>query len=176
MTKTNRDFYLLVTGFEEKYKTTLPSLEEYLRSLWKIVSLANATSPTPDDIANWLESAFTTEPPPFMPEWSTLTRNFKTENSSFSDWEKVILYQIVDLRQMAENGQLDDEYQYFGIQSPSGYSWYNFDPLTYLECGVQGTLDWYKKYGGSEDNPIQVISHSIWDWFIHILVCGQIYE
>jgi hypothetical protein len=32
----------------------------------------------------------------------------------------VILFQIADLRRMAEVGQLENEYRYLGIDSPSG--------------------------------------------------------
>jgi hypothetical protein len=41
---------------------------------------------------------------------------------------------------MAEAGTLENEYRYFGIDSPTGFRWYNFDPCSYLECGVRGSL------------------------------------
>src|SRR5262249_16943074 len=62
--------------------------------------------------------------------------------SGFTAWESSVLGQIVDLREMAEQRILEDEQRYFGIYSPRGHSWFNFDPCTFLECAVAGS------YGG----------------------------
>lgn len=35
---------------------------------------------------------------------------------------------VTDLRAMRENGALDSEYLYFGVDEPSRRRWYNFDP------------------------------------------------
>ncbi len=43
----------------------------------------------------------------------------------------------VDLRRM-RGGTLAEEWRYFGSESPTGKGWYNFDPLTYLECALAG--------------------------------------
>jgi hypothetical protein len=69
MVLTNRDIYLLVTSFATKYGDNLPSLEEYLRSLWQIVLQAQVSSPSLEQVAEWLEVALTTKPPAFDPEW-----------------------------------------------------------------------------------------------------------
>ena len=79
-----------------------------------------------------------------------------------------------------------DKYRYFGLNSPSGAYWYNFDPLTYLECGIRGT------WGGYLDDEVIVLiprpaAEAIedrfynletftWADFIAILECGQWYE
>src|SRR5690242_19881597 len=31
--------------------------------------------------------------------------------------------------------------RYFGVRSPTGYSWYNFVPSSYLRCAAQGLID-----------------------------------
>ena len=65
---------------------------------------------------------------------------------------------------MAEAGALEDEYRYFGIDSPTGFRWYNFDPCSYLECGVRGSL------GGN------TVDGLTWDQFADLLWCGAVYE
>ena len=48
-----------------------------------------------------------------------------------------LLFQIADLHRMQGN-TLEGEWRYFGSESPSGNTWYNFDPMTYLECALAG--------------------------------------
>ena len=186
MALTNRDIYLLATSFETKYGDNLPSLEEYLRSLWQIVLQAQVSSPSLEQVAEWLEAAFTTEPPAFDPEWMKRARNHPSSLQTRDDWENLILFQIADLRRMADAGQLENEHRYYGIDSPSGARWYNFDPLTYLECGVRGALGGYEENevivlaslpeGQSADSPVHEIDDLGWDGFSAILECGRVYE
>ncbi len=37
-----------------------------------------------------------------------------------------------------KGGALEDEWREFGVESPTGHSWYNFEPLIYLECALAG--------------------------------------
>ena len=46
--------------------------------------------------------------------------------------------QIADLHEMAKTGVLADDQRYFGIPGSRGTYWYNFDALTFLECGAAG--------------------------------------
>jgi hypothetical protein len=48
--------------------------------------------------------------------------------------------QIADLREMALNGQLEDERRYFGIDAPSGHRWFNFDVHSFFECAATGSF------------------------------------
>ena len=87
---------------------------------------------------------------------------------------------------MAEAGLLEDKYRYFGIDSPSGSRWYNFDPLTYLECAIRGQYGGYEEAevivlipppaGESADDPVREITAFSWADFIGLLECGQLYE
>ena len=52
----------------------------------------------------------------------------------------VIIFQVAELRRM-RGQELQNELRHYGITSETGYSWYNFDPLTLLECGAQGMED-----------------------------------
>jgi hypothetical protein len=42
---------------------------------------------------------------------------------------------------MAEQGTLNNELRYFGMDSPRGVLWYNFDPCGFLECATEGSYD-----------------------------------
>lgn len=182
---TNRDFYLLVESFEDRFKSP-PPLELYLRSLWWVVSQEQHMPLTAELVATWLEQAFTQEPPPFDPQWDECQPPETAESATFATWEALILFQIADLRRMAEAGMLKNEYRYFGITSPSGAIWYNFDPITYLECGVRGTIGGYAEdevivvipptAGETADSPIIPLSSFGWGLFIELLECGQWYE
>jgi hypothetical protein len=185
MIVTNRDFYLFVRGFEAKYGDSLPSLEAYLRALWQIASQSQITSPNVQRIADWLDAAFTTKPAPFDPKWRERSLDYTSSLETRDDWENVILFQIADLRRMADAGQLEDKWRYFGIDSPSGERWYNFDPLTYLECGIRGVLGGYEesevivlvsRAGQSANSPVYKVDELGWGGFAGILECGRIYE
>jgi hypothetical protein len=183
---TNRDIYKAVTGFSEKVEPQMrPSLEKYLSALWSIVSKERDVSLTAEKFVEWLEKALVTPAPDFNLQW--LERNsYNQDLSGFQEWENRILFQIADLHRMNEAGMLQDEYRYFGIDSPSGSRWYNFDPLTYLECGIRGALGGYAEdevivlvqppEGESADSPIYEVQQFSWETFTEILQCGQWYE
>src|SRR5262249_46794018 len=124
-----------------------------------------------------------------------------TNQRGFVGWEARLIRQVVDLREMAEGGMLDNELCYFGINAPRGPRWYNFDPCTFLECATAGT------YGGWQPGdatgrayvpgPVAVLGEDgrlttrdprevpaprvpvlevSWDDFCHFLGNGQWYE
>jgi hypothetical protein len=181
---TNREVYKAVTGLSRTVEN-IPSLEAYLGSLWSLVSKECDVELTAEKFVEWVTKAFVTAPPPFQSEWSN-GKSYLPEAAGFEAWENRILYQVADLHKMAEAGMLDDESRYFGINSPSGSRWYNFDPLTYLECGVRGELGGYVEdevivliqpaEGESADSPVFEIVEFTWDNFTAILECGQMYE
>jgi hypothetical protein len=182
---TNRELYLFVTNFEAKYsKEQCPPLEKYLSSLWAIAALFRQSEPTVEALTNWLDLAFIHPAPIFNSEW--LKSKVDISAKGFDGWESKILSQIVDLRQMAESGQLEDEYRYFGIDAPRGSRWFNFDVPTYLECAVRGMYGGYAEEdvivlykpanGESADSEIIKIMDFSWEDFTELLVYGQIYE
>lgn len=206
---TNRELYLLTLKLHAKYsvrnlsfleKCVRPfrrlllnsdfpqaiTLEKYLRSLWFVASTSKIAEPTVDNVAVWLEQAFTIAPPDFDKRWLDLKPAQKALVENFADWENVILYQIADLRRMAASGQLQDKERYFGIDSSTGSRWYNFDPFSYLECGVRGTFEGYQADevivlhqppdGESADSEVFEITDFSWQEFASILRNGQWYE
>ena len=80
---------------------------------------------------------------------------------------EVIKFQLAELSRMRASGQLADESKFFGIVSPSGHGWYNFDPFSLLECGARGLMD----YAG-EDAPVR----GGWEMLGELLEMGRAYE
>ena len=80
---------------------------------------------------------------------------------------EVIKFQLAELSRMRASGQLADDSKFFGIVSPSGYGWYNFDPFSLLECGARGLMD-----HAGEDAPVR----SGWEMLGELLEMGRTYE
>lgn len=80
---------------------------------------------------------------------------------------EVIKFQLAELGRMRASGQLADESKFFGIVSPSGHGWYNFDPFSLLECGARGLMD-----HAGEDAPVR----SGWEMLGELLEMGRTYE
>ena len=80
---------------------------------------------------------------------------------------EVIKFQLAELSRMRASGQLADESKFFGIVSPSGHGWYNFDPFSLLECGARGLMD-----HAGEDAPVR----GGWEMLGELLEMGRTYE
>lgn len=80
---------------------------------------------------------------------------------------EVIKFQLAELSRMRASGQLADESKFFGIVSPSGHGWYNFDPFSLLECGARGLMD-----HAGEDAPVR----GGWEMLGELLEMGRMYE
>ena len=80
---------------------------------------------------------------------------------------EVIKFQLAELSRMRASGQLADESKFFGIVSPSGHGWYNFDPFSLLECGARGLMD-----HAGEDAPVR----GGWEMLGELLEMGRAYE
>lgn len=183
---TNRDIYVAVTSLAKRVEPQFrPSLEQYLSALWSIVSQERDVPLTPEKMVEWLEKAMITPAPEFNPAWLQYPP-FNEKLSGFQGWKSRILFQIADLHRMDEAGMLQDEMRYLGINSPGGSRWYNFDPLTYLECGIRGEMGGYEgdevivlvppADGESADSPVFEVQDFSWETFTAILNNGQWYE
>jgi hypothetical protein len=152
--QTNRDLYLAIAALIDRYRDDSRTLEEYLRALWAITQpLQQRSVFTLNELMQVLTEAFTYAVPPFEESWRDRYLTDLDNREGFEGFEARILRQIVDLREMAEQGTLNDEQRYFGITSPRQSFWYNFVPCAFLECAVTGS------YGGwlSDDNTGRVL-------------------
>jgi hypothetical protein len=102
---------------------------------------------------------------------------------------------------MEEAGTLANDLRYFGVHAPRGLCWFNFDPLTFLECAVAGTFNGWRSGDPtgrdyvpgpvavvddagritsadprSLDEPTVEVGPISWDTFAAFLASGQWYE
>lgn len=144
--KTNRDLYLHIVRLAKVYSDSDRSLEQYLLVLWAGVSRHSGESWLDVSVfCHLLGEAFEARIP-YAEEEEQLVRAASVgAEAGYYTVADTLMKQVADLRAMQQAGTLDDEYRYFGVDAPSGALWYNFDPLTYLECAVSGT------FGGWEE-------------------------
>ena len=209
--KTNRDLYLFICGLRDVTAYGERDLEQYLRALWQLGTRHKAEEALSlGRFAELLEAAFRESAPAFDPVWRHIADAYQIRfaelvesaardsatafdesawrdiaGAGFSGWQDTILWQIVDLRDMDEAGMLRHKDRYFGIDAPRGDRWYNFDPMTYLECATAGACGGFragdesgriKSDPNAPDDPIFAISHIDWDAFSAFLRAGQSYE
>lgn len=134
--QTNRDLYCIVTDALKRRSRTARSLEAYLSRLREMLASREGCPMTTEDFARALDSAFLGPAP--VADLAALRELAGDER--MPAWHRQLAQQIVDLREMAEAGILEDEYRYFGVNAPSGARWYNFDPHTFVECGLAGSF------------------------------------
>jgi hypothetical protein len=188
--RTNRDLYLFLAALVENDDGQGRELEEYLRALWRLGSAEQAKDRlTLASFAGLLVMAFQEPAPAFVPEWQYIAEEEAT-HAGYPRWERTIFSQIVDLREMKDAGMLANEHRYFGVDAPRGRRWFNFDPLTYLECAVEGAFGGWqpgdrtgRDYVSAKnleledlDIPIFEITHVSWDQFADFLRAGQSFE
>lgn len=146
---------------EEQEGRYAGSLEEYLRSLWTTVSRRRENPPSYPLFATLIREAFEIVPEPFDPAWlayeKALSWDYKdgtyvinaykdgqwivvaSNVDDFAILTNTLLCQIADLNRMDK--QLSEPYRYFGIDSPTGNRWYNFNVFTYWESATRGMQD-----------------------------------
>jgi hypothetical protein len=182
---TNRDLYKSIRGLKDEWAGRQPPLGDYLRSLWQIVRADGGAPLSAERLLGWCAAAFTTPPPAFDQAWMDLKPASWDDDATFATWERMILWQIADLRRMEAAGTLEQPDRYFGIDSPSGARWYNFDPLGYLECGIRGVFGGFQESevivlippeSGSADSPVYELPELAWADLCQVLEYGKEYE
>lgn len=182
MNKTDRYQITTISDFRRFVKSLVEteadsfkgSLEKYLRSLWGLIQKHKDSSVSYGVLGQLLAEGFTAQPVPFDDNWlrydappeELRARDLKQVKDDYDFVRKMILYQIADLHQMKSAGLLDKSPQelYFGIDSPTGYRWYNFHPASYLDCASQSLMS------DSEHTECNWSDLAIFLWL------GQIYE
>ena len=191
--KTNRELYKSIAGLiKERKGHPVISLESYLSSLVQRAGwYADKQSLSLEEFFSLLRDSFDGPGEP-------VNRDAVAE---FQKWKIQVERQIEDLKQMERNGQLQNKHRYFGIRAPSGGQWYNFDPCSYIECGVDGSMGGWVEGDDTDrdyvpgkvaylapdgsigscdpkdlDRPPEVIPAITWDMFLDFSWCGQNYE
>lgn len=179
--RTNRELYATLTALDIKR-----DLETYLRALLAAGRAFGPREPDAGDALAMLTAAATCEPLEFDDAWLARLPAWQQEPppQGLARFEAILVEHIADLRRMRDNGQLANDLRYFGVESPSGARWYNFDPSSYLECGLAGSV------GGWQDDdevvlvtPPEVVAEDDetrrsfgWEGLCDLLVCGRCYE
>jgi hypothetical protein len=198
--ETNRELYLAISKLCERQGNNDRSLEQYLSALVHLAErYSNRESLSLTDFYGLILDAFDTQPQPFNETWRNL--DVILRDNSFTVWRSIVIRQIVDLHEMSETGILADEQRYFGVDSPRGSRWYNFDPVSYLECAMAGSFGGWEpedssgrilvpgkvvtidESGNLQGVDPQDIERSIvcipaisWEDFQDFVWCGQVYE
>lgn len=199
---TNRDLYLAINDLSVQHKDCDRSLEVYLLAvLNRAPRFCDRESLTLSEFYDLLACGFTHDPVPFDDVWRDQYDNLPHEDNDYAGWRATVIRQIVDLRELEECGTLENELRYFGVSAPRGSYWFNFDPLTYLECAMAGAFGGWNPGDGtgrqyvpgpvavpSDDGSIQSVNPEdlpnptceipavTWDNFKRFVICGQIYE
>lgn len=179
--RTNRDLYAQLTVLGIKR-----DLELYLRALLGLGRRFGAREPEPDEVVALLGAAGSADPAECEDAWLSRPRLWEEEPrpTGLARFESILIDQIVDLQRMRASGQLADDNRYFGLDAPSGARWYNFDPTSYLECGVAGSV------GGTDDDDVLALvtppdviaddeegrTYFGWTGLCDLLLAGQSYE
>ena len=195
---TNRDLYVRVVREGKRMDAASRSLDAFLRAWWHVgQSLSSQARFDLDTVAAMVAAAGTVEPPPLREAWRTATYHDTDEPTTFADWEAIVLSQIADLADFADHGPLS-KYAALGAAVPraegcvraTAGTWYNFDPQSYLECGLAGSLGgWAEDDGLRKPVPGPVVplvsepepgEHPVdaldWADLADLARCGQEYE
>lgn len=98
----------------------------------------------------WIEGSFDMPVPALSDAFLSAQLDDETTTSDAARWEKLIFCQIADLRQMQADGIFENELAFFGVTanraSTAGFReeclpmWFNLDPCSFVECGLQGAF------------------------------------
>jgi hypothetical protein len=181
--KTNRDLYKATTEFlEQQSGKKIPELADFLAMLiHNLDRVAEHPAISLYEFHEILKTSFvvnvdtpaTSAPPPACPGYARVRAQ--------------ILKQIQELGMLKASGQLDNEYRYFGLTTATGSNGYNFDPSSYIECGLVGALggwedgdDTGREYvpgvtGSDSTSPVALAELS-WEDISDFVWAGQHYE
>ena len=152
-------------------------LEDYLRALWGAILKVKDTSPTWELFIQLFRDAYLIQPVDFDEAWLQIQQSADSieidKEIVIKDFEYLrgtILYQIADLRRMRDAGyfQRDASELYFGLESPTGARWYNWDSRSFVNRAIEGF------YGSS--NPYRELDDATWRELAYLLYIGQLYE
>lgn len=159
------------------------NLSAYLRSLWAVTLEAKIEDVTYQLLHDLIVRAFRSDPIDFDPIWFEIKNPdddlFDDElelvhgldsAKQFELVRRAILFHVADYHRMRQEGILDQEpwVLYYGIDSPTGWRWYNFHPVDFIKQGL---------YGHQEDLNLRAESHSAdWVTLADIMLNGSTYE
>lgn len=173
---TSGDFVAYLRQTADRAEDYPGALEDYLRSVLGLVIVHRENPATWRLLADILTNALTHAPLEFDPTWLEFTgppdivHEPDTDNTDpYEAVQHILRYQIADLHRMDEAGTLDDPWRSYGIDSPTGHRWFNFDKQAFLTCAASGM-------GGNGMGDGDSTTKCSWADLAIILWLGQIYE
>lgn len=160
---------------------TASNLEEFLRAMWDSILKHKDSKPTWELFLQIISQAWANKPLDFDELWLSIDKSSDsvesksgTQLDDFDYLKGTILYQIADLRRMRDAGyyEKDPIELFFGVQSPTGASWYNWSPEGFLDGAMSGLTSHYS----NENSGIQVSDDVTWRDLGELLYLGQLYE
>jgi len=167
--RSNRDLYRTVTEALRRRGRVGPSLELYLTRLREVLLESSGDLLSADAFAAALDGAFEDDPAPI----DDASLQALADAEAAAGWHRQLARQLLDLREMAAAGTLDEELRYYGVDAPSGARWYNFDPHAFVECALSGTFGGWEADEGAPVTTLQTVD---WDAVAAFLRAGQQYE
>lgn len=172
-------------------------LEEYLRALWRLGRARRTRdSLSGAELVALLGKAAVADAPPFDDAWRGADLDVTEEMGWFETWERVLLSQVADLRELAEGPP--PAHPALGVDAPrpagsgpraTGCRWYNHDVRGYLECAIAGMYGGWDVADGvrvavpgpavsmyPEPRDAFDVGRVDWGDFAQLLVYGQEYE
>jgi len=190
---TNRDLYLHVLKIGRDARAASWSLSAFLRTLWKTsTALRGRETVELDEVAALFAAAGSNPPPPYDPGWTTKDLTISGDApSSYEDWENVLLSQIADLEDFLTDPRGARQDEIVLAPRPEGTGarstprrWRNFDPASYVECAVAGSLGGWKVEDGGrvpeegstlKESPVREVGEFDWVELSRLIVCGQLF-
>ena len=191
--KTNREIYKYIEKINEGNKYSNTKLDTYLINLYCLSEpFKNKSRINLESFLSIITNSFRIYDRNFDEDWRSIEFPPYDSRIGYDGWQNEILEQTVDFREMDEAGMLQSKDKYFGITSPRGNDWYNFDPVDYLECAVAGFFGYVQDEGealiindsgapeivNAEEFPqnVREIRLVTWDDYRSFLICGRSYE
>ncbi len=192
--QSNRDFYQFIAELVGREGLRELKLRDFLARLRTTVAGHRAGAGL--ELETWaqlLEAAAKGEvEAPARPE---------AAHEGWREWDELVARQIQDLEAMRRAGTFDNEYRYYGVDAPGGSRWYNFDPVSFLECAAAGSIggwvegdDTGRSYVPGKtvaldeegnmkavdprelDRPPREVAALDWEALCDFMWCGQAYE
>lgn len=156
-----------------------PDLETYLRALYGVLrERREAEQVEFDFLAEALTRAFTAESVPFEESWRGIVNpyeeDFPERSSAWTALERTLLFQIADLRRLADEGEPPGSSPDRAVSS-TGHEWYNGTLGSFLSAasyGVSAKSDEVRTRGGAPRRE----TGATWLYLEYLLGMGQYYE
>lgn len=156
----------------------IPSnLEAFLCGMWASSLKYHDLEPSWELFLQIISDGWTTTGMNFDTSWLSIVKSSdlieietNTRMDDFDYLKGTILYQIADLHRMRDAGyyEKDPMLLYFGLESPTGATWYNWTIEGFLEA-ANAPMD-------SDTADDMELEQATWRDLAELLILGQIYE